>query len=79
MRGKTAKLLRKVAQTNPYEIAKFDPDAETRYIIKSLSGNILNKNSTIFLAPGYRFTYKQLKKFYKDRKFNTEDLKKELI
>jgi hypothetical protein len=69
MNGKTAKLIRKVALTAPYGNKGFDEE-ETKYVMRE---------STIMLAPGVRLTEKLLKKFYKQGKFTTEDLRQGLL
>lgn len=68
MRGKTAKLLRSVAKTNPYEIDDKNFNSPTRYLVNKDTG-------VIMLAPGQRYTYKTLKKFYKRRNFSTRELR----
>ena len=55
MNGKTAKLIRKVALTNPYKTEGHDED--TKYYLKN--------GSVVTLAPGKKLTTKLLKKFYK--------------
>lgn len=69
MRGKTAKLLRRVAKTNPYKSEKFEEN--TLYSRHQVKNNIL-------MSPGLRLTYKYLKKFYKRGNYTTNDLRKEL-
>ena len=71
MNGKTAKLIRKVALTNPYKSPGHDEDT-----VKYVTNN--TNSSTIMLAPGKRLTTKLLKKFYKQGKYTTNDLRKEL-
>lgn len=73
MNGKTAKLLRRVAETNPYGVKEKDFDAES-----TLYGKHKNGTGTMVIAPGKRLTYKFLKKFYKQGKFTTADLRNEL-
>lgn len=68
MRGKTAKLLRKVAKTNPYNVK--DITGKTLYNRAQVGNNII-------LAQGFRLTYKFLKKFYKAGKFTTTELRAE--
>ena len=70
MRGKTAKLLRKVAATNVYDVKDFTHDVN---YIRS------NTRKNIMLAPeSLRTTYKYLKKSYKKGGFTTRDLIVEL-
>lgn len=71
MNGKTAKLLRKVARTNPYGVKNMNEDI-------TLYGKHRVTGSTV-VAPGFRSTYKMLKKFYKQRMFTTTDLRNELV
>ena len=68
MRGKTAKLLRKLAATNPYNVDNFT--VETRYAKQPLGNYIMN--------PGFRLSYKYLKKFYKLGHYNTATIREEL-
>jgi hypothetical protein len=69
MNGKTAKLIRRVASTNPYETKNFDD--ETRYVYHT-------NRSTWLLAPGRRLTIKILKKLYKNGFLTTQTLRDEL-
>lgn len=70
MNGKTAKLIRKVAKTNPYGVK--DIMAPTKY------GRSKNSAGTQVLAPGLRLTTKFIKKFYKQRFVTASDLRTEL-
>ena len=70
MNGKTAKLLRQVARTNPYGVENID-ESHTLY------GRSKDKTS-IVVAPGFRLTYQYLKKFYEAGMFTTDDLRQEL-
>lgn len=72
MRGKTARLLRRVAKTNPYGDKRKSNDDETLYKKSSLH------DGSIVIAPGFRMTYRYLKKFYKQGRFTTTDLRAEL-
>jgi hypothetical protein len=72
MRGKTAKLLRNVARTNPYGVENMDGDEKTLYGKSKLDAG------SIVIAPGFRMTYRYLKKFYKRGMFTTADLRNEL-
>lgn len=70
MNGKISKLIRKVAETNPYEIE--DNSKDTKYVLSP-------QGDCLLVAPGHRFTVKYLKKFYKSGKISAKDLKDELV
>lgn len=69
MRGRTAKLLRKVAKTNPYY--KTPQTEEVRYKMDKRTGAMV-------MVACERQSYKYLKKFYKQRRYTTADLRAEL-
>jgi hypothetical protein len=72
MRGKTSKLLRRAVLTNPYRIKENMWKSKTKYT--------LNLSQTqIIVAPGKKFTYKQLKKLYKNKIITTYDIKKLIL
>lgn len=70
MRGKIAKLARKVALTNPYGVA--DIDGETKY------GQSKMSPKTRVLSPGIRLSTKYIKRFYKQGKFTSADMRSEV-
>lgn len=70
MNSKTAKLIRKVARTNPYG-NKNEDENNTLYGKHKVHGNTV-------LAPGFRATCKWLTKFHKEGRITTADLNAEL-
>lgn len=72
MNGKTAKLIRKVARTNPYAVKDMDENAPLTYGIKK------GTDRTRVMKPGFRLTAKYIKRFYKKRFVTTDDMRQEL-
>ena len=70
MNGRMAKLLRKVAKTNPYGV---DNITNTKTLYQKSK-----RKDCIQLAPGLRLTYKYLKRFYKRGEFTAADARQEL-
>lgn len=72
MNGKTSKLIRRGAKSNPFEIEDKHMSGATKYM--------WNKNKTQLLVhPGIRMTYKKLKQMYKNKDLTTKDLKSYII
>jgi hypothetical protein len=72
MNGKTAKLIRNLARTNPYAVKDMDENAPLTYGIKR------GTDHTRVMKPGFRLTAKYIKRFYKKRFITTDDMRKEL-
>lgn len=70
MNGKTAKLLRRVAKTNVYDVANFKP--EIKYMKHNVRGNVVLASECL------RTSYKYLKKSYRNGDFTTKTLREEL-
>jgi len=72
MNGKTAKLIRNLARTNPYAVKDMDENAPLTYGIKR------GTTDTRVMKPGFRLTAKYIKRFYKKGFITTDDMRKEL-
>ena len=72
MNGKTSKLIRRAAKSNPFEIEEKHMNSPTKYM--------WNKSKTeLLIHPGLRMTYKKLKDMYKHKILTTDDLRNYII